>query len=258
MIIYKDYDTTDLLFNEPCEVDGIGKIYPVSIKDYKRFKELSSYVVLSRDYLRINNDIELLYAIITIVAKSKCEDSIHFKDLDKKIIETLKEISELFTIITKKEVYFNILQEGFTFTSKDNEVTIDSKNFEILRKVVLKMCLLKEPKVFKNKEVEKWYYKGIKAGQRGKKEIELDDIVSIVIQDMKYTFEYVYNLNIFQLYVLYARINNSVGYETLSKFRCVCEVKSKLEFNDGVISSLYKETELGDLLMSESELKGMI
>ena len=90
------------------------------------------------------------------------------------------------------------------------------------------------------------------------KEIDIDDVVSIVIQDMKYSFEYVYNLNIFQLYVLYARINNSIGYETISKFRCVGDVKSKLEFNDGVIANLYKEIELGDMLMSKEELVGMI
>lgn len=258
MIIYKDYDTTDLLFNEPCEVEGLGKIYPISVKDYKKFKRLSFYLTLSREYLGISNDIGLLYAIIIGIAKSKCKDTKGFKDLEKAVMQTLNEVAELFSVITKKEITFNMTQDDFVFNSADNTVIINSKNFEILRKIVLRMCLLNEPKVFKNKEVEKWYYKGLKAAQRGKKEIDIDDIASIVIQDMKYTFEYVYNLNIFQLYVLYARINNSVGYETISKFRCVGEVKSKLEYNDGVISGLYKETELGDLLMSESELRGMI
>ena len=255
MIIYKDYDTTNLLFNEPCEVDGVGTIYPVSLKDYKKLRKYSHYLTFSREYLGIGNDIGLLYALIITVSRAKCND---IKNLDIITMETLREFSDLFSIITKKEIIFNVINNDFVFRSTDNAVTINSKNFDILRSVVLKMCLIKEAKVFKNKEVEKWYYKGLKAAQRGRKEIDIDDIASIVIQDMKYTFEYVYNLNIFQLYVLYARINNSVGYETISKFRCVGEVKSKLEFNDGVIASLYKETELGDLLMSENELSGMI
>ncbi len=255
MVIYKDYDTMNLLFNEPCEIDGIGKIYPVLLKDYKKIRKYSYYLTFSKEYLGVGSDIGLLYALIITISRTKCND---IKKMDFAIIETLKEFAELFSIVTKKEIIYNIINNDFIFKSTDDMVTINSDNFDTLRNVVLKMCLIKENKVFKNKEVEKWYYKGLKAAQRGKKEIDIDDVVSIVIQDMKYSFEYVYNLNIFQLYVLYARINNSIGYETISKFRCVGDVKSKLEFNDGVIANLYKEIELGDMLMSKEELVGMI
>ncbi|WP_297993924.1 hypothetical protein [uncultured Clostridium sp.] len=255
MIIYKDYDTTSLLFNEPCEINGIGNVYPVLLKDYKKLRKYSHYLTFSKEYLGIGDDVGLLYALIIAFSQDKCRDA---EKIDIAIMETLKEFADLFSIITRKEIIYNEIDNDFVFKSIDGVVTINSENFDVLRNVVLKMCLIKENKVFKNKEVEKWYYKGLKAAQRGKKEIDIDDVVSIVIQDMKYSFEYVYNLNIFQLYVLYARINNSIGYETISKFRCVGEVKSNLEFNDGVIASLYKDIELGDLLMSKEELAGMI
>lgn len=259
MQIYKDYTTLNLLFNEPCNIDDKCTIYPISVKDYERFMGYTKYLLLSKQQLMLGEKDNLLQTIILISVAEKNKGSLNL--IDPQTIETmnivLEDLCKMFSIITKEKIECKSSNDGgFCFVGKTT--LINSNNYDNIREVIMKMTLLKEPKVFKNKEVEKWYYKAIKASQRGKKGIDLDDIISIVIQDMKYTFEYVYSLNVFQLYVLYARINNSVSYETISKFRCVGDVKVKLEYNDGVISNLYKDTELGDMLMSESELNGMI
>ena len=258
MKIYKDYTTLNLLFNEPCNIDDKCTIYPISVKDYERFMGYTKYLSLSKKQLMLGDKDNLLQTVILISVAEKTQGQLDLtnpKTIDS-MNDVLEDFCRMFSIITKKKIECKSSNNGgFYFVGE--KTLIDSNNYDDIREAIMKMTLLKEPKVFKNKEVEKWYYKAMKASQRGKKEIDLDDIISIVVQDMKYTFEYVYNLNIFQLYVLYARINNSVSYETISKFRCVGDVKVKLEYNDGVIPNLYKDTELGDMLMSESEMQSM-
>ena len=92
MIIYKDYDTTNLLFNEPCEVDGVGTIYPVSLKDYKKLRKYSHYLTFSREYLGIGNDIGLLYALIIAVSRAKCNDIKNLENIIDKYMGEAKGI----------------------------------------------------------------------------------------------------------------------------------------------------------------------
>ena len=34
MIIYRNYTTTDVMYDLPCNINNCGKIYPIKVKDY--------------------------------------------------------------------------------------------------------------------------------------------------------------------------------------------------------------------------------
>lgn len=258
MIIYKDYDTTNLLFNEPCEVEDLGAIYPISVGDYKKLQKYIQYLIFSEKHLNLTKEAKLLNGIIVMIAGSKCKDANNLIELNEKIFIVLEEIAQLFSLLTKKNIIYIADKDGYIFKDNEETVNINNCNFDILRKIVLKMCLIKEPKIFKDKITQKWYEKALIAKRSKSPDIQFEDILITVSQDMKMSYEEIKNLNIFQLYSYYYRINHVENYKAITIFRTCSSKLPNINYSDGILQTLYKEETLDDLTISADSLGKML
>ena len=258
MIIYKDYDTTNLLFNEPCDIDDLGVIYPISVGDYKKLQNYIQYLIFSEKHLNLTKEAKLLNGIIVMMAGSKCKDANNLIELNEKIFIVLEEIAQLFSLLTKKNIIYIADKDGYIFKDNEETVNINNCNFDILRKIVLKMCLIKEPKIFKDKITQKWYEKALIAKRSTSPDIQFEDILITVSQDMKMSYEEIKNLNIFQLYSYYYRINHVENYKAITIFRTCSSKLPNINYSDGILQTLYKEETLDDLTISADSLGNML
>lgn len=253
------YTERSLELGYPCEVilsnnrsvlyENITKVnlYPIKVKDYDEFIKYSSYLIFGREHLQLNSNVSLLVGVIYYNANSKCKNITKVEDILEKVPYVLEEICELLYLVTHIKFEASLLNENYVFIGKDNNhhIVIDSDNFDIIRDVVMKMNLLKEPKYFEDKLYEQMYYKSIKANR--KEGALLSDIIATVVQDMKYTFEFVANMPMFQLYVLYSRIIHVKTSDAITIYRTCSDKLPNISYTDGVVDNLFKEQDDSDL-----------
>lgn len=242
MIIYKfknySYSTDDLFFDRVCEVKGV-ELYPVKARDYEEFLKYANYLIFSKKHLGIDKqkDFDLLNTIIMQMAMAK-------GSLEEEISTVLIELCNLFKILTHREINWQVSYEnGYEFTSEDNSVLINKNNFESIRRTVLKMTLLKEPKIFEREIDRKWHEKAIKAREKNSPRLEFGEMVLLVSQDMKFTIEQVLELNIFQLRAYYGRIAQIYQSETTRLFATAFEGVKPSPFADSIFKELYDDHE---------------
>ena len=254
MVIYKDYTTNELLANEPCIVDDKCTIYPLNIKEYNTFiNKYSIYLQLSRKKLKLNEKVDLLSAIILLLIQAMNESG--EGDIVTNIDKVVGDFEKLFSLVTKKEI--KCKRVGSMFRFEGEGIVIDSSNYETVRKVIMTMNLMKEPKVFDDPLTQKWYNKALLAKQKKQPKLELEDIIITVIQDMKYSFEYVYGLNIVALYSLYSKIVQRDNYDKVMMFKTVSDKLPNVNFVDSIIDRLYKEDD-SDMYIDSDSLGKML
>lgn len=254
MVIYNDYTTNELLANEPCIIDDKCIIYPINIKEYSELiNKYSIYLQLSRERLKLRKEDNLLSITILLLIKSMVESE--NGDIKTNINKIIGDLEGLFSMVTKKEV--KCKRVGNIFRFEGEGVAINDNNYESVRKVIMKMNLIKEPKVFDDPLTQKWYYKALLAKQKNQPKLELEDIIITVIQDMKYSFEYVYGLNIVALYSLYSKIIQRDNYDKVMMFKTVSDKLPNVNFVDNVIERLYKEDD-SDMYIDSDTLGKML
>lgn len=249
MVIHNDYTTNELLANEPCVIDDKCIIYPLTIKEYSKLIKYSIYIQFSRERLKLNKDMNLLSTTILLLIQAMSESG--EGDIIKNIDKVVNDFEKLFLLVTKKEV--KCVRVGSMFKFQGDGVVIDDSNYEDVRKVIMTMNLIKEPKVFDDPLYEKMYYKSMKANR--KEGASLEDVILTVLQDMKYTFEYIYQLNIMQLYGLYSRCVHVKNSDAITIYRTCSDKLPKIDYTDGVIDNLFKERDDSDLF---ADLDGLV
>lgn len=240
MVLYKfkdyEYTTNDLFFNRPCEVMGVV-LYPVKAKDYEQFLNYAKYVIFSAKHLGIDKikDVDLLNSLIILSSSPKGE-------LDEGcLLTTLIDLCNLFSLVTKKEIEYYFNENGYFFKDKEGSIVIDKKNFNRIRTTILRMGLLKEPKIFEREIDRKWDEKVRKAHSKNTPTLEFGEIVLVVSQDMKYSIEQTLELNIFQLNSYYMRIIHIYEAETTRLFATVSSDCKPTPFAKNIFDELYKD-----------------
>ena len=252
MVIHNDYTTNELLANEPCIIDDKCIIYPLTIKEYSKLIKYSIYLQFSRERLKLNKDMNLLSTTILLLIQAMSESG--EGDIIKNIDKVVNDFEKLFSLVTKKEV--KCVRVGSMFKFQGDGLVIDDSNYEDVRKVIMTMNLMKEPKVFDDPLYEKMYYKSMKANR--KEGASLEDVILTVLQDMKYTFEYIYQLNIMQLYGLYSRCVHVKNSDAITIYRTCSDKLPKIDYTDGVIDNLFKERDDSDLFADLDGLAGKL
>lgn len=253
MVIHNDYTTNELLANEPCVIDDKCIIYPLTIKEYSQFIKYSIYLQFSRERLKLNKDMNLLSTTILLLIQAMSESG--EGDIIKNIDKVVNDFEKLFSLVTKKEV--KCVRVGSMFKFQGDGVVIDDSNYEDVRKVIMTTNLMKEPKVFDDPLTQKWYNKALLAKQKKQPKLELEDIIITVIQDMKYSFEYVYGLNIVALYSLYSKIVQRDNYDKVMMFKTVSNKLPNVNLVDSIIDRLYKEDD-SDMYIDSDSLGKML
>lgn len=253
MVIHNDYTTNELLANEPCVIDDKCIIYPLTIKEYSKLIKYSIYLQFSRERLKLNKDMNLLSTTILLLIQAMSESD--EGDIITNIDKVVNDFEKLFSLVTKKEV--KCVRVGSMFKFQGDGVVIDDSNYEDVRKVIMTMNLMKEPKVFDDPLTQKWYNKALLAKQKKQPKLELEDIIITVIQDMKYSFEYVYGLNIVALYSLYSKIVQRDNYDKVMMFKTVSDKLPNVNLVDSIIDRLYKEDD-SDMYIDSDSLGKML
>lgn len=257
MVIYKNYDTLKLLLNEPCGISNYCTIYPVLVKDYNEFMKYAGYLIISKKQLNLEEKDNLLDSIITasVISLNNGNLDLTNKNTIDIMNKVLDSFSRMFSMLTRKEIkYTTSKNNGFEFIG--DGVVINNSNYDMIRDVVMRMLLLREPKVFEDKLYEKMYYKALNANRKEAPSIE--DIILTVVQDVKISFSEVKQLNIFQLYALYFRINHVVNSNAITIYRTVSDKLPDISYSDGVIDDMFKEQDDSDLFVDLDGLAGKL
>lgn len=258
MSIFKDYSIEDVLFDFPCVIDNSLKLYPVKVVDYKRFSIVSRYLAVGKNHLGIENDGDILKCIMSI-AMHELSNGDESK-VDISFYKVVNELEELFSILTREEVYFKQnVSEKIIFTSKDSKVVISEYNYPILREVAMKQNLIHEPKVYKNKIVAEWADRVKRARQKNQSNTELYDIINMVRVGLNVSYKDIQEMNIFQLYSDFMRLAHIESYKTSILFKTVSDKVPNVDYQKSVINELlknpdddlfkdYSKGKLGDML----------
>lgn len=258
MIIYKknnyEYTSDQLLLNEPLCIEG-AYLYPIKSKQWHIFIEYGKYLMFNEKHLGLNSQKDLLYTILLLIIQEKVSEQITDEEKSNEIKKQIDNFANMFSIVTHSNIEFN--EDDFCFYNNDG-IIIDSNNYDIIRQGILKINLMKEPKVFDDPLVQKYYEKTIRARQREKGVKTLGEMMLIISQDMKIPIDDIGDFNIFQIYAYYNRILHVEEYKVISIIRCFSEKAPKIAFNDSIIDNLFKDESLEDMVMSESDLGNII
>ena len=249
MVIFKDYNTSDVLFDEPYVEDGRLTLYPVKVKDFKILEKRIMYLLLSKRHYKLDNNVNLFEYVVGInLARVKQEKEKRSNDevpMELILEEVVKEFEELFTVICREKIkldYEKMLQTGeISFTNKDHTNMINRNNYEKIRQIVLKQNAIKEPTIFENKleeQLAQKYMKAMQSKNKGKSISELGDIANFVSCYTGKSYEELYNQNIMQLQADYYRCISLNTHRTNTIFGTVSDKVKINGLNEEVISKL--------------------
>lgn len=240
MVIFRDYTTDELIMNLPCDIGNNVLLYPTLVKDYKKFNNYIKYIIFGRRHLQLPKETSLLKGTISfyISAMNGSNANMDNEQGVATMITVLNEMCEMFSMITRSEItYSNTLE----FSNSDKSIVINDKNFDIFRMVVLKMNMLREPKIYEREIDRKWEEKALIAKRKNNKNIELGEILTVVRNTTHEKYEDLINMNVFQLYCDYFRIQQVMAHKDTALFATVSDKIKPTEFIDSIFEVLYRD-----------------
>lgn len=199
--------TLNNIFNRPTVVEGVGKVFPIKIRDWEVFEGYLDLLLLSKASLPTEDEsVPLLYRIIS-----------YYRD-DPKSVEML---AELFNLVTQTDsFYFDVKlfpEENFCFINNE-EQEINADNYEELRKVILHQNIILEPKIFKSKRVAEWARKALELKSRNSANVTLEDMITTVSVVKGVHYNELEDYSMYQLKSDFQRINMIKSFESSSNF----------------------------------------
>ena len=209
------------IFAQPDYIDGIDKknpicIYPVRLKDYDKFIEVSHLLHISKNHFEENE-----YPLLVLVFMCMQQLNLTQEELIKKLEDT-------FSIVTRKEVKF-ITNDNFEGFVIDNTNIITTQNYEQMREIIMKQNLMFEQKVYKNKLVQEWANKVLESRSKNSSKISIEDIITTVSVYKGKDYEELIEYTIYQLYADFYRIRKMKKYDTDTLFATVSAEKFTIE-----------------------------
>lgn len=247
MEIFKDYTTSDVLFDIPY-VDRELILYPVKVKDYKEFDKYLKFFLFSRKHYKLENDANLFEFIIAISLARLKEDT-KDKEItnDELLMIILGEMGTAFSIICRENISYNkedLIQGVVSFTNAQGNLKITRNNFEKLRQIILKQNVLKEPKIFANiteQRLGEKYMKALQKKGKGKNISDLGEMANLISCSTGKSYEQLYEQNVLQLYADFYRCASIESYKASIIFRSVSDTVKVTEYTEEVISGLYAD-----------------
>ena len=234
------------IFAQPDYVEGIDKdnpicIYPVRLKDYDKFSEVSHLLHISKNHFE-----NIEYPLLLLIFSS-------FPHLQLTQEELVKKLEDIFSITTRQDVKFisNGQIEGFII-GNSNIITI--YNYEEIRNIILKQNLIHEQKIYKTKIMNDWAQKALKAKQKNASKILMEDIITTVSVGTGKNYSDLENYTIYQIYSDFYRLRKMVEYDTNVQFKCV---GADLKLDDYAEDLDIFHNPYDDLFVSSDKLGGL-
>ena len=201
-------ETVKHIFRKPDYIDGIGYIHPIQLKDYDEFMASTNIICLGYEHFDIEevkrqvelDDIKLLDLII--IAASQNGGYLGIYNLTK-----------VFKLILHEDVRFN--QVTHTFHTETGQ--INRGNYDRFREIVMSQNLLFAPKVYKNKKLQEWAEKVIKARAKSAISSDIENQISTVSVLTGKDYDMIANWSIYQFNMEFNRCMKVEAYRTAVK-----------------------------------------
>jgi hypothetical protein len=177
------------LFGEPFFIEGIGNVYPIRLIDWEKFESVIPVILQSEKHFETNGDYPLLDILIRGIS-------------DEVIVKSLEIIFQL--ALRNDDVKF-VVYDGNQYKFQiDDEHSITADNFPLIRNVIMQQNILFEPKIYKNKEVQKWAEKVLAARGKNAPNITMEEMLSTV---SVFTGKHYWDLKDYTIYQLKSDFN---------------------------------------------------
>lgn len=208
-------ESVKYILGQPEQVQGVGDIYPIKLKDYDEFMKYAGVLQISKNHIPKEYDDMSLFSYIV---QHGLQDS-----------EFMLALENLFSLLTKRKFKFITDGEQFGFISDNEENVIVNQNYEDIRKTVMRQNLIFEKKVFKDKMVEEWAEQVLKARRKNAVKMTIEDIVSTVSVYSGIDYEKLSEYTLYQLNYSFNRVSKIKSYESNVSFKCAGAEKVKLD-----------------------------
>lgn len=170
----KDY------LNLPEEVEGIGKIYPISVVEWEEFSRLAQrFLLIGYDHLKyrlqVKEEVKLMDFLIALCLNSNDENE------RVKNLESFKRLVEMTTRKAVRFMFDKVSKEWFFFLEeKDDGLQINRDNFDTFRQIVMRQNLLFEPLVAPNELGQQAIDEAIERMNRRGSPVDLESMLAVV------------------------------------------------------------------------------
>lgn len=214
-------DNLDNIFAEPEIVDGI-KIFPIELKNHKKFSNVSKILTLSKDMCNIKEDFYLFDVVIG------CWEYFRYKCQ----AELIDSICLLFELVTHEKVTVKFTQGLKLFIVGDqlDNKTINVQNYDEIRKIIMQQNLIFLPKIYKDPLVQEWANRVLEVRNNKSSKITLEDFVTTVKNFNGHTYQQMKEMTIYQLYADFYRIGKFEQYKQASLFSTVSTKPITIEY----------------------------
>jgi hypothetical protein len=177
------------LFGEPFFIEGIGNVYPIRLIDWEKFESVIPVILQSEKHFETNGEFPLLDILIRGIS-------------DEVIVKSLEIIFQL--ALRNDDIKFVVYDFDKYKFQIDDEHSITVDNFPLIRNVIMQQNILFEPKIYKNKEVQKWAEKVLAARGKNAPNITMEDMLSTV---SVFTGKHYWDLKDYTIYQLKSDFN---------------------------------------------------
>lgn len=172
---------------------------------------------------------------LSLMSMSSLHIYYYFKEIDKNIskeeLEELKKLKDtplldiVMDIPVFKDTYKTMFQTVIEFKDSLSVEDIFSENeiFMQMRKLVLDMNVTVEAEVSPNEEIQRAIERSRRVKQAEAEKQTFVDIITSIVSSTNNSFEDVCNMNVMQVYAIYARIGAIFNYKTSTLFATVAE-----------------------------------
>ena len=248
-------ETVKYIFGRPDYVDGIGLIYPVQMKNYDDFMSVANILCLSYEHFNVDEikkdlhkeNIKLLDLVILSATQNQGYLGIY-------------NLTKALKLVLREDVRFNQVEN--TFNMKDgNKITRD--NYDQFREIVMTQNLLFTPKVYKNKKLQEWAEKVIKARAKSAIPSDIESQISTAALLTNKNFNEIEEWSIYQFNMQFNRALKLESYKTTIQYMLAGSQDVNLEHFAEIINLLknpyddiFKDKNSGKLKNLNSALKG--
>jgi hypothetical protein len=271
----------DSLFNRPTDYKGILLYPITVDEFEKFNEEYANFILINHAYLNIPEEDDLLTALVIMSAyqsqsiKEKEDiteggkyasrlimDPLKRMQMEKEkkeqeekglsqgiklkpefVVQALNKFSEMLSFLMRTKVTPGTSGIGFDVWDKDNTSykSIDTKDFTVIREIVLTQNALVEPIKYHDKLVDEWMQKARNARRR--KDINFNDLIITVKNSTNLKYEEIAEMNMIQFYSDYRFVNHKNDYDASILFKTVSNKVPNIQFTTNITDMLFANNE---------------
>ena len=196
----------NMFYDEPVSFKGL-KLYPVKMRKYFQFFTVADILVIDKNSIPDINIISKTY--LAYLIEESNSDNLHIDKLDVVLRLALKDYE------SERKIRFLTDNNGGCFIEIDDNIVLDSKDFEYIRTVIANQNVLSIP----NEKIEKSLRDAMEESNRvrqkiqGNKTASLEDQMIAVMISTGIAMEDIYGMTIRKFTKAIERIDHKLHYE---------------------------------------------